>query len=85
MLPTSMRRPGSDGERGATMCDRSSADKDELAELYPEGRHLYYEGDDPVGFIKELKEKYGLDVFVSFHCPAELLDEIESGKYQLGT
>jgi hypothetical protein len=61
------------------MCDRSSADKNELVELYPEGRHLYYEGDDPAGFIKELKERYGLGVSVSFHCPAELLDEIYSG------
>jgi hypothetical protein len=67
------------------MCDRSSADKNELVELYPEGRHLYYEGDDPTGFIKELKERYGLDVSVSFHCPAELLDEIYSGKYPLGS
>jgi hypothetical protein len=30
-------------------------------DLFPDGRLLYYEGDDPDGFVKEMKEKYGFD------------------------
>jgi hypothetical protein len=57
-----------------------------LAELFPEGRHIFYEGDDPAGFIKEMKERYGLEVTVSLDCPAKLLNEIyRSGKYPMGS
>jgi hypothetical protein len=55
-------------------------------DLFPDGRRLFYEGDNPEAFIAEMKTKYGLDVSVSVHCPAEYLDEIYgSGKYPIGT
>mgnify|MGYP001617856475 CR=1 FL=1 len=31
------------------------------SELYPNGRYIYYEGDDPQGFIEEMKAKFGFD------------------------
>jgi hypothetical protein len=30
-------------------------------ELFPGGRHIYYEGDDPTGFVQEIKDKFGFD------------------------
>lgn len=30
-------------------------------EMFPEGRVLFYEGDDPEGFVKEMKEKFNFD------------------------
>ena len=29
--------------------------------LFPEGRHLYYEGRDPQGFVEQVKSKYAFD------------------------
>jgi hypothetical protein len=52
------------------------------AELFPEGRQIYYEGDDPQAFADEIKTKFGFDPSennplwkygFSFHCPAHLL------------
>lgn len=30
-------------------------------ELFPDGRYIYYEGDDPEGFIEEVKTRFGFD------------------------
>ena len=30
--------------------------------LFPEGRHIFYEGNDPKGFAKEIKKRFGFDV-----------------------
>ena len=30
-------------------------------EMFPDGRVLFYEGDDPDGFVKEMKEKFNYD------------------------
>lgn len=70
------------------------------AKLFPEGRTIYYEGNDPKGFIKEIKAKFGFDpskdnshwgekhdgwISYSFHCPVEHLDEIYGGQYPMGS
>lgn len=31
------------------------------SELFPNGRTIFYEGDDPEGFVKEIKAKFGFD------------------------
>jgi hypothetical protein len=31
------------------------------SELFPEGREIFYEGDDPVGFVKEIQTEFGFD------------------------
>jgi hypothetical protein len=75
------------------MCDRSHlrAEDDQITwkELFPDGRFIYYECDDPEGFIKEIKKKFGFDPLIKgfgFYCPAELLDEIYgSKKYPMGS
>lgn len=54
------------------------------AELWPEGRTLYYEGDDHEGFVRELK-KLGLEPTISFHCPAPLLDTLYESVHPLGS
>ena len=30
-------------------------------ELHPNGRHIYYEGDDPEGFAQEILAEFGFD------------------------
>jgi hypothetical protein len=66
------------------------------AELFPEGRFIFYEGDDPTGFADEIWERFNFAVDQSpkwkgggdpgFHCPAQLLDEIYgSGRYPMGS
>jgi hypothetical protein len=73
------------------MCDRthlkdSDDDLPTWATLFPEGRYIYYEGDDPIGFIKEIKEKFGFDLLTfGFLCPPEHLDAIYSGDYPVGS
>ncbi len=65
------------------------------SELFPNGRHIYYEGDDPPGFAREIKSKFGFDPSADndhwneesgycFYCPPEHLDEIYTN-YQLGS
>jgi hypothetical protein len=49
----------------------------ENAKLYPEGRTFYYEGDLPTECVDVLVGMYGLEPHISFHCPADMLDEIE--------
>lgn len=31
------------------------------SEMFPNGRHVYYEGEDPEGFVKEMKAKFNFD------------------------
>lgn len=31
-------------------------------QLFPEGRVVFYEGDDPTTFAREMRELYGIDV-----------------------
>lgn len=61
----------------------------EWAVLFPEGRHIYYEGDDPEGFRAEIREKFDFDPGEQpdqgFDCPAELLDAIYGGQYPMGS
>jgi hypothetical protein len=54
-----------------------------LAQLYPEGRTVFYEGEDIRQFIDEL-EKLGLDPTVSCYVPAGLLYDVQS-KFTVGT
>jgi hypothetical protein len=49
----------------------------ENAKLYPEGRVFYYEGDLPTECVDMLVGVYGLEPSISFHCPADMLDEVE--------
>lgn len=37
------------------------------AEIFPGGRDVYYEGDDPDGFTAEIKNKFGFDPAASPH------------------
>jgi hypothetical protein len=76
------------------MCDRKHLkhnDDPQWAELYPEGRVLYFEGEDLFGFIQQVKEKFGLDLSRSpnasfqFRCPPEHLQEMLNGDYPVGT
>lgn len=64
-------------------------------EIFPGGRHIFYEGDDPEAFAQEIIEKYGFDpreravgwdndCGYCFHCPPEHLDEIYT-KYPTGS
>jgi hypothetical protein len=66
------------------------------SELFPDGRVIFYEGDDPEGFKQDMWNKYQLDVMLlgkftrsggyAFHCPANVLDEIyRDGSYPLGS
>jgi hypothetical protein len=63
-------------------------------ELFPAGRHIFYEGAKPAAFAKEIKARFGFDPSkqpswsngYGFHCPAECLDEIYgSNKYLMGS
>jgi hypothetical protein len=64
------------------------------------GSVIYYEGNDPDGFVAEIKEKFGFDPsaddgwledfdgrpMLRFFCPARLYDGIYcSGKYPMGS
>jgi len=63
-------------------------------ELCPEGRDIFYEGDDPAGFAQQIKAEFGFDpagdpmwgVQYQFHCPAEHLDAIYgSARFPMGS
>jgi hypothetical protein len=63
-------------------------------ELFPEGRHIFYEGDDPEGFCAEVRAEFGFDPSVpacrpdggGFWCPPEHLDAIYgSGRWPMGS
>ena len=68
-------------------------------DLFPYGRTIFYEGDDPEGFRKEIIERFKFDPFihskdwkahyaefkaVMFHCPPEHLDKIYT-QYDTGS
>ena len=62
--------------------------------LFPEGRLIFYEGDDPTGFCEEILKNFGFDPSKSddwddmqcFHCPPEYLDAIYGNdRYSLGS
>lgn len=44
------------------------------AEMFPQGRNLYYEGDDPEGFATDIAAKFGLDPRTDHHW-WEVIDE----------
>jgi hypothetical protein len=62
------------------------------AELFPNGRVIFYEGDDPEGFVAEIKKRFAFDPSADagwnftangedephrrFLCPAHLLEAI---------
>jgi hypothetical protein len=56
----------------------------ELAELYPEGRTFYYEGDDPIAFIKAMEER-GLDLTITVRVPADQLGSFYRENWRVGT
>lgn len=64
-------------------------------EMFPDGRIIFYEGDDPKGFCKEIKERFGFDPSegnrnwnrrcgYSFDCPGKHLDAIYT-EYPMGS
>jgi hypothetical protein len=67
------------------------------SELFPDGRQIFYEGENPKAFVKEMKRKFGFDPSknnprwneeygYSFLCPAQHLDEIYGNdKYPMGS
>lgn len=61
------------------------------AELFPEGRWIYYEGNNPKKFVTEMKKLFGLkldpyEVKGGFHCPAKYIDEIYGNeRWKLGS
>jgi hypothetical protein len=54
------------------------------AELFPNGRLIFYEGDNPERFVRTLRRRFSLDPrrdpnwaeMRAFHCPARLLDAV---------
>ena len=56
-------------------------------DLFPDGRVIFYEGDDPEGFRAQIRTEFGFDpgdtlsweMSYSFHCPPEYLDAIYGG------
>jgi hypothetical protein len=66
------------------------------SDRFPDGRWIFYEGDDPKGFAAEIKAKFGFDPSENnprwrrssylFECPVEHLDAIYgSGEYPMGS
>jgi hypothetical protein len=68
------------------------------SELWPDGRWLYYEGDDPKAFVAEMKAKFEFDPSADnpewnkeggycFDCPVHLIDQIYGGDvdYHIGS
>jgi hypothetical protein len=53
------------------------------ADLFPNGRRYFYEGDRAAEFIKAMRA-YGLEPEVSVHVPSQLLDEIRAN-WPVGT
>lgn len=54
-----------------------------LATIFPNGRTMYYEGDEPAAFVAEA-QRLGLgEITVSIHVPADKLDAAQ--RFPLGT
>jgi hypothetical protein len=63
-------------------------------DLFPEGRDIFYEGDDPAGFAAEIRAEFGFDPAADpnwpgdhrFRCPPEHLEAIYgSSRFPLGS
>lgn len=73
----------------------------EALEMFSDGRHIFYEGDDPAQFIFHVKQQYDLDIVAlcpnwakeyaefksfSFDCPGHLYGVLYlSGIYPMGS
>jgi hypothetical protein len=70
------------------------------SDLFPHGRHIFYEGEDPDGFAQQITAEFAFDVtkdprwgdrhpdFISygFDCPSSLLDAIYgSDRFPMGS
>lgn len=66
------------------------------ADMFPNGRLLFYEGDTPKEFALEMLKKFKFDpreknkcwnekCGFSFHCPASAINSIYNGQYPLGS
>jgi hypothetical protein len=64
-----------------------SESRESAGEMFPEGRTIFYEGDDPAKFVAEIgQECPDCKVSVSVDCPAAHLDEIYgSGRWPMGS
>jgi hypothetical protein len=49
------------------------------SELFPEGRHIYYEGDDPAGFVRQIQAEFGFSPAADPHWGEEF--EGDQGPY----
>jgi hypothetical protein len=70
-------------------------------EMFPDGRFIFYEGDDPDGFVIEMRQRFGFDpsdddswlewiadnddYMYGFHCPARILNDVYGGNYPMGS
>jgi hypothetical protein len=62
-------------------------------EIFPEGRTIFYEGDEPEKFAQEILAEFGFDPSADdrwaphqFHCPPEHLDAIYgSDRWPMGS
>jgi hypothetical protein len=64
------------------------------SELFPNGRHIFYEGDEPLQFAREILAEFGSAPNADerwaygygFHCPPQHLDAIYgSFRWALGS
>jgi hypothetical protein len=67
------------------------------SKMFPNGREIFYEGEKPEAFAKEIKRKFGFDPSKDnprwneecgymFLCPAKFLDAIYgTSKYPMGS
>jgi hypothetical protein len=67
------------------------------SELFPDGRKIFYEGNEPEAFTEEIKQKFGFDPSednpkwnreegFAFWCPGRLMDAIYGdSKYPMGS
>lgn len=66
-------------------------------DFYPDGRHVFYEGDDPHSFVREMKTKFNFDPSENnkswneesgwcFFLPGNCINEVyDRTKYPLGS
>jgi hypothetical protein len=79
---------------------RRPAATNKWSEIFPQGRHIFYEGDNPRKFAEQIKAEFEFDVTKdprwenrdpgfttwSFDCPPELLDKIYgSDRFPMGS
>jgi hypothetical protein len=80
-----------------TELQKAMGDEPTWRELFPEGRTIFYEGDDPETFAQEILAEFGFNpvadplwltnaVCPAFRCPPEHLDAIYgSNRWELGS